>query len=167
MSAEEAETSQVLGCHTKVVKEEVDRLKEVGAIKEVLYPKWLANTVVVKKKNGKWRVCVDFTDLNKVCSKDPFPVPKIDQLVDATFGHPRMSFLDTFQGYHQIALAPKDHKDQEKPSFHYPFWKFLLQSHAIRVEECRVHLSKKCYQCQRFVHDIHQPEGLLNHISSP
>ena len=100
MSAEEVETSQVLGCHTKVVKEEVDRLKEAGAIKEVFYPKWLANTVVVKKKNGKWRVCVDFTDLNKVCSKDPFPVPKIDQLVDVTFGHPRMSFLDTFQGYH-------------------------------------------------------------------
>ena len=54
MSAEEVETSQVLGCHTEVVKEEVDRLKEAGAIKEVFYPKWLANTVVVKKK--EWKV---------------------------------------------------------------------------------------------------------------
>ena len=90
------------------------RLKQAGAIKEVFYPKWLANTVVVKKKSGKWRVCVDFTDLNKACPKDPFPMPKIDQLVDAIVGHPRMSFLDAFQGYHQIPLALDD---QEKTAF--------------------------------------------------
>lgn len=59
----------------------------------------MANTVVVKKKNEKWRVCVDFTDLNKVRLKDPFLVPKIE-LVDASFDHSRMSFLDAFQGYH-------------------------------------------------------------------
>ena len=63
---------------------------------------------VVKKKNGKLKVCVDFTDLNGAYPKDPFSIPKIDLLVDATFGHPRMSFLDSFQGFHQIALAPKD-----------------------------------------------------------
>ena len=84
------------------------KLKRVGVIKEVFYPKWLANTVVVKKKSGKWRVCVDFTDLNKACSKDPFPMPWIDQLVDAIAGHPWMSFLDAFQGYHQIPLALED-----------------------------------------------------------
>ena len=89
-------------------------MKRIGAIKEVFYPKWLVNTVVVKKKSGKWRVCVDFTDLNKVCPKDPFPLPRIDQLVDATVGHHSMSFLDTFQGYHQIPLALDD---QEKTSF--------------------------------------------------
>jgi len=61
--------------------------------------------VVVKKKNGKWQVCVNFTDLNRACPKDPFPVPKIDQLVDATCGHLRMVFLN---GYHQIALAAED-----------------------------------------------------------
>ena len=60
----------------------------------------MANTVVVKKKTEKWCVCVDFTDLNRPCPKDPFPIPQIDQLVDATVGHPRMSFLDAFQGYH-------------------------------------------------------------------
>ena len=76
------------------------RLKQAGAIKEVFYPEWLANTVVVKKKSGKWRVCVDFTNLNKACPKDPFPMPKIDQPVDATVGHSQMSFLDAFQGYH-------------------------------------------------------------------
>ena len=80
----------------------------------MFYPQWLANTVVVKKKTGKWRVCVDFTDLNKACPKDPFPMPRIDQLVDATVGHPQMSFLDAFQGYHQIPLALDD---QEKTVF--------------------------------------------------
>ena len=93
--------------HVEAVKQEVEKLKEVGAIREVFFPKWLFNTVVVKKKNGKWRVCVDFTDLNRACPKDPFPVLKIDQLVHATCGHPRMSFLDDFQGYHQISLATR------------------------------------------------------------
>ena len=82
--------------HADAVREEVAKLKKAGAIKEVFYPEWLANTVVVKKKSGKWRVCVDFTDLNKAYPKDPFPMPRIDRLVDATVGHPRMSFLDAF-----------------------------------------------------------------------
>ena len=64
--------------------------------------------MVVKKKNGKWRVCVDFADLNKACQKDPFPMSRIDQLVDATVGHTRMRFLDAFQGYYQIPLALGD-----------------------------------------------------------
>ena len=83
------------------MQEEVTKLKQAGVIKEVFYPEWLTNTVVVKKKSGKRRVCIDFTDLNKACLTDPFPMPKIDQLVDATVGHFRMSFLDAFQGYHQ------------------------------------------------------------------
>ena len=78
------------------VRKEVKRLKEAGAIKEIFFSKWLANTMVVKKKNGKWRVCVDFTNLNRACPKNPFYMSKIDQLVDATYGHPRMSFLDAF-----------------------------------------------------------------------
>ena len=100
--------------NAEAVKNEVTKLKQAGAIKKVFYPQWLANTVAVKKKTGKWRVCVDFTDLNKACSKDPFPMPRIDQLVDATVGHPRMSFLDAFQGYHQMPLALDD---QEKTAF--------------------------------------------------
>ena len=88
--------------------------------------------MVVKKKNGKWRVCVDFTDLNKACPKDPFPMPWIDQLVDATVGHPQISFLDAFQGYHQIPLALED---QEKTTFvtttgnyHYKVMSFGLKN---------------------------------------
>ena len=64
--------------HIKAVRSEVQKLKEVGAIKEIYFPEWLANTVVVKMKNGKWRVCVDFTDLNRACPKDPFPMLKTD-----------------------------------------------------------------------------------------
>ena len=64
------------------------KLKKVGTIKEVFYPEWLANTVVVRKKTGKWQVCLDFTDLNKACPKDLFPLPRINRLVDTTAGHP-------------------------------------------------------------------------------
>ena len=103
--------------HADAIRDEVVKLKHAGAIKEVFYPEWLANTVVVTKKSGKWRVCVDFTDLNKACPKDPFPMPRIDQLMDATTGHPRMSFLDAFQNYHQIPLALED---QEKTVFMTP-----------------------------------------------
>ena len=74
--------------YSDAVREEVKKFKQAGAIKEVFYPEWLTNTMVVKKKNGKWRGCVDFTDLNKACPKDPSPLPQIDQLVDATVDHP-------------------------------------------------------------------------------
>ena len=64
--------------HVEVVNQEIKRLKEAGAIKEAFFLEWLANTMVVKKKNGKWRVCIDFIDLNRAYPKDPFPIPKID-----------------------------------------------------------------------------------------
>ena len=78
------------------------------------YPEWFANVVLVKKANGKWRMCVNFTDLNKACSKDSFPLPKIDQLVDSTAGHKLLTFMDAFSGYNQIRMA-KEHL--EKTSF--------------------------------------------------
>ena len=64
--------------HVEVVKDKVRKLKQTRAIKEVFYPEWLANTVVARNKSGKWRVCVDFIDINKACPKDSFPVPRID-----------------------------------------------------------------------------------------
>ena len=69
--------------HFDAIRDKVMKLKQAGAIKGVFYHEWLANTVVVKKKNGKWRVCVVFINLNKACPKDPFPMSRIDQLVDA------------------------------------------------------------------------------------
>ena len=92
----------------KVISDEVDRLLEIDAIEPCQYPRWLSNVVVVKKKNGKWRVCIDFTNLNKACPKDSYPLPKIDQLVDATAGYERMSFLDAYSGYNQIKMNEKD-----------------------------------------------------------
>ena len=107
-------------------------MKEAGAIREIFFLEWLANTVVVRKKNGKWRICVDFMDLNRACLKNPFPMPKIDQLVDATYGHPRMSFLDAFQGYHQIALAAEDQKKTAfislDTNYHYTMMPFRLKN---------------------------------------
>ena len=74
--------------------EEVEKLLEVDFIREVFYPDWLANVVTVKKSNVKWRMCVNFTDLNKVYPKDSFPLPRVDQLVNPTTGHKLLSFID-------------------------------------------------------------------------
>lgn len=94
--------------HAEVVTEEVKNLLEAGVIEEVQYPRWISNTVVVPKKNGKWRVCVDYKTVNRACPKDSFPFPRIDQLVDLTAGHQRFSFLDVYRGYHQIAMYEPD-----------------------------------------------------------
>ena len=85
-----------------------------GFIWEVYYPEWLANVVLVKKASGKWRICVDFTDLNKASPKDNFPLLRIDQLVDSIAGHKLLTFMDAFSGYNQIRMAKED---QEKTSF--------------------------------------------------
>ncbi|XP_065632126.1 uncharacterized protein LOC112023810 [Quercus suber] len=82
----------------QAVTDEVSKLLAAGFIREVYYPDWLANVVLVKKANGKWRMCVDFTDLNKACPKDSFPLPRIDQLVDSTAGHKLLTFMDAFSG---------------------------------------------------------------------
>ena len=83
----------------KAINEEVVKLLQAGVIREVEYPEWLANVVLVKKANGKWRLCIDFTDINRACPKDSFPLPRIDLIVDATTGHELLSFMDAFSGY--------------------------------------------------------------------
>ena len=98
----------------QAISDEVEKLLTVGFIREVYYPEWLANVVMVKKANGKWRMCVDFTDLNKACPKDSFPLPRIYQLVDSTAGHRLLTFMDAFSGYNQIMM---DDANQEKTSF--------------------------------------------------
>ena len=98
----------------KVINEEVGKLLQAGAIIEVEYPEWLANVVLVKKANGKWRLYIDFTDVNKACPKDSFPLPRIDLIVDTTAGHELLKFMDALSGYNQISMDPDD---QEKTSF--------------------------------------------------
>ena len=95
-------------------KDEVQKLITAKFIREVYYSDWLANVVMVKKANGKWRMCVNFTDLNKACPKDNYLLLHIDQLVDSTAGHKLLSFMDAFSGYNRIRM---DEADQEKTSF--------------------------------------------------
>ena len=82
-----------------MINEKVGKLLQVNAIKEVEYLEWLANVVLFKKTNGKWRLCFDFTDINRVCPKDSFPLPRIDLIVDTIASHELLSFMDAFSGY--------------------------------------------------------------------
>ncbi|XP_057436319.1 uncharacterized protein LOC130728766 [Lotus japonicus] len=96
----------------EAVKVETNKLLEAGFIREVKYPTWLANVVMVKKANGKWRMCTDYTDLNKHCPKDSYPLPNIDKLVDRASGFGMLSFA--YSGYHQIRMYQPD---EEKTAF--------------------------------------------------
>ena len=98
----------------QVIQAEVDNLFKEGFIREIKYPEWLANVVVVPKKGGEWRVCIDYTDLNDARPKDSFPLPHIDQIVDASAKHGMLLFLDAFSRYHQI---PMYLPDVEKTTF--------------------------------------------------
>jgi hypothetical protein len=107
----------------KAVEAEVQRLQDAKVIIEVKYPVWLANTVPVKKKNGKWRMCVDFMDLNKACKKDDFPLERVDKIVDDAANSEMLSLLDMFSGYHQKRVRKED---EEKTSFITPFGTFCF-----------------------------------------
>ena len=104
-----------------VVGEEIARLLAAGCIMEVFFPEWLANPVLVLKKNKQWRMCIDYTSPNKACPKDPFALPRIDQVIDSTAGCELLSFLDAYSGYHQIKLNPAD---RLKTAFITPFGAF-------------------------------------------
>jgi len=90
------------------MREKTQKLLVVGHIKEIQYLEWLENVVMVKKENGKWRMCVDFNDLNKACRKDSYHLPSIDYLVDSASSCGLLNFLDAFSGYNQIRMHPKD-----------------------------------------------------------
>ena len=98
----------------RAIAEEVRKLQEASFIKEVYYPDWLANVVMVKKASGKWRMCVDFTNLNKACPKDSYSLPRVDVLVDSIARHQLLSFMDAFSSYNQIRMHETN---QEKTSF--------------------------------------------------
>lgn len=88
----------------KIIQGEVEKLFTTWFIREVEYPKWLANVVVVPKNEGKWQICVDYTNLNDACPKDSFLLPQINQIVDSTARHMTFSFIDVFSNYHQILM---------------------------------------------------------------
>ncbi|KAL2248189.1 UNVERIFIED_CONTAM: Retrovirus-related Pol polyprotein from transposon [Sesamum indicum] len=96
------------------IRQEVEKLLKAGYVSEVQYTNWLSNVVLVPKSSGKWRMCVDFTDLNKACPKDPYLLPRIDTMVDSTAGYELFSMMDAYQGYHQIQMAEED---RDKTSF--------------------------------------------------
>jgi hypothetical protein len=128
----------------KVIGEEIHKLLEAGFIKEVHHPEWLANPVLVKKKSGKWRMCVDYTSLNKACPKVPFSLPRIDQIIDSTAGCETLSFLDAFSGYHQIKMKESD---QLATSFITPFsiycyvtMPFSLRNAGAMYQRCMQHI---------------------------
>jgi hypothetical protein len=108
----------------KAIGEEVMKFLSAGLIREVFHPEWLANPVLVKKKNKKRRMCVDYTSLNKACPKDPFPLPHIDQIVDSTAGYETLCFLNAYSMYHQIVMCIAD---QLATSFITPFDEYCYQ----------------------------------------
>jgi hypothetical protein len=109
----------------KAIGKEILKLLSAGFIREVYHLGWLANPVLVKKKNKKWRMCVDYTILNKACPKDLFPLPRIDQVVDSMAGCETLCFLDAYSGYHQIAMCVAD---QLATSFITPFGAYCYQT---------------------------------------
>jgi hypothetical protein len=119
----------------KAVEAEVQRLQDAKVIREVKYPVWLANTVPVKKKNGMWRMCVDFTDFNKACKKDDFPLERVDKIIDDAANSEILSLLDMFSGYHQIRVCKED---KEKTSFVTPFgtFCFVRMPEGLKNAEC-------------------------------
>jgi hypothetical protein len=113
------------------IKKELAKLLAAGFIREVFHLEWLANPVLVRKKNSnERRMCIDYTDLNKQCPKDPFGWPRIDQVIDSTAGCDLLCLLDCYSGYHQIAIN----------RFHHLVWRVLLHDHVLRVEERRRHI---------------------------
>ena len=91
----------------------------------------LANPVLVQKKNKEWRMCVDYTNLNKHCPKDPFGLPRIDEVIDSTAGCELLSFLDYYSGYHQISLKEED---QIKASFITPFGAYCYTTMSFELK---------------------------------
>ena len=116
----------------KAIGEEVARLLVVKFIREIYHSEWLANVVMVPKKDDSLCMCIDFKHINRACPNDHSPLPHIDQIVDSTAGCERLTFFDAYSGYHQIRLYGPD---EIKTTFITPFC-FLLHHHAIQPKKC-------------------------------
>jgi hypothetical protein len=131
----------------RAIGEEIHKLMAAGFIKEVFHPEWLANPVLMRKKGGKWRMCVDYIGLNKACPKVPYPLPRIDQIVDSTAGCETLSFLDAYSRYHQIRMKESD---QLATSFITPFgmycyvtMPFGLRNAGATYQRCMNHVFRE------------------------
>jgi len=132
----------------------VQKLISAGFIKEATYMTWLTNVMLVKKANGKWRMCTDYTNLNKACPKDTYPLPSIDRLVDGAAGHRVLSFLDTYSGYNQIPMYPPDKEKTafitEEANFYYEVMPFGLKNaeatYQRLMDKVFRHLIGKCME---------------------
>jgi hypothetical protein len=128
----------------EAIRVEVTRLLAAGFIKEVYHPDWLANPVLVRKKNNEWRMCVDYTDLNKHCPKDPFGLPRIDEVMDSTAGCELLCFLGCYFGYHQIAL---NKEDQIKTSFITPFGAYCYMTMLFGLKNVGATYQRAIQEC--------------------
>ena len=117
---------------SEAAEKAVKDLLEANFISEAKYTTWLSNIVLVKKSNGKWRMCVDYTDLNRACPKDAYPLPNIDMLVDNSAGFKLLSFMDAYSGYNQIPMADEDKKKTafmtESGNYYYNVMPFGLKN---------------------------------------
>jgi hypothetical protein len=124
---------------------ELAKLLTTDFIREVFHPKLLANPVLVRKKNSnEWRMCVDYTDLNKHCPKDPFGLPRIDQVIDSTVGCDLLCFLDCYSGYHQIAIKEEN---QEKTMFITLFGAYCYTTMSFRLKNAGVTYQRAIQAC--------------------
>jgi ribonuclease HI len=134
----------------EAIKREIAKLLAAGFIKEVIHPEWVANPVLVKKKNNEWRMCVDYTDLNKHCPKDHFGLPRIDQVVDSMAGCVLFCFLDCYSGYHQIALKEED---QIKTTFITPYGTYAYKTMSFGLKNAGATYQRTIQMC--FADQLH------------
>jgi hypothetical protein len=155
----------------EAIKREIAKLLAAGFIKEVIHPEWVANPVLVRKKNNEWRICVDYTDLNKHCPKDHFGLPCIDQVVDSTEGCVLLYFLDCYSGYHQIALKEED---QIKTAFITLFGTYAYKTMSFGLKNAGATYQRAIQMCfadqlhwniEAYVDDVvmktRNPDGLI------
>nr|GFA07136.1 reverse transcriptase domain-containing protein [Tanacetum cinerariifolium] len=116
---------------SEAIMTEVSKLVDVRILKAVYFPKWVSNPVMVKKTDGTWRMCIDFTSLNKACPKDSYPLPEMDQKIESLEGFKLKCFLDAYKGYHQIRMV---REDEEKTSFHIEQGTFCYKKMPFRLK---------------------------------
>nr|GEV62728.1 reverse transcriptase domain-containing protein [Tanacetum cinerariifolium] len=142
----------------KAIQAEVQKLVEAGIMREVYYHDWLSNPFMVKKHDGSWRMCVDFTDLNKACPQDCYPLLEIDWKVESLCGYPFKCFLDAYKGYHQIQLAEPD---EEKTTFHTGQWSQIGWNIEVYVDDLVV----KSYTEAEMMRDIEETFRTLRKVN--